>query len=102
MFKYAVRFSKKGDMVYISHLDLMNLFQRAIRRADLPFVLTQGFTPHIKISMKNALRLGAESECECFEFKLQKEVDVKETAELLNGQLPEGIRVTGFEKRMEK
>ncbi|HPN72615.1 MAG TPA: DUF2344 domain-containing protein, partial [Candidatus Omnitrophota bacterium] len=42
--RYNAVFCKKGDMVYISHLDLMTLFRRAIRRAGLPFFLTGGFS----------------------------------------------------------
>jgi len=92
--KYDVRFHKKGDMVYISHLDLMTLFRRAIRRADLPFVLTGGFTPRIKISMPKALGLGKESETEDMQFRLREEKEPSELMVLLNRELPEGIGIT--------
>lgn len=45
-------------MKYISHLDLMRLFTRAMRRADLPLKMTEGFNPHPKFSIQRALKLG--------------------------------------------
>ncbi len=91
--KYSAIFYKKGNMVYISHLDLMKLFRRAMRRADLPFVLTRGFTPRVRISMPKALKLGKESEREKMEFWLTEERDPSGLIEMINRELPEGIRV---------
>ena len=91
--RYNAVFKKTSDMVYISHLDLMNLFRRAFRRAGLPFVLTEGFTPRIKISIPQALKLGVESNNEHMSFLLSKEKDVRDIAGVLNKELPEGIRI---------
>ena len=44
------KFNKEGDMIYISHLDLQQLLQRAFRRAEIDLVHSQGFNPHPKIS----------------------------------------------------
>ena len=43
------KFNKEGDMIYISHLDLQQLLQRAFRRAEIDLVHSQGFNPHPKI-----------------------------------------------------
>jgi len=102
MVVYNAIFFKKGDMVYISHLDLMTLFRRAIRRADLPFVLTAGFTPRIKISMPKALGLGKESGSEQMKFRLIEEKEPSELIELLNRELPEGIGITEITKEEKK
>ena len=51
-------------MRYISHLDLMRLFMRAMRRAELPLKMSEGFSPHPKLSFKRALKLGVESQQE--------------------------------------
>ena len=80
-------------MVYISHLDLMTLFRRAIRRANLPFVLTKGFTPRVKISMPKALKVGKRSASEEMSFWLAEDKGPEELAEGINEQLPEGIRI---------
>ena len=91
--QYSAVFEKRSDMVYISHLDLMNLFRRAFRRANLPFILTEGFTPRIKISIPQALKLGTESKNEHMSFVLSEERDAKSVAEAINKELPEGIKI---------
>jgi len=95
--KYNVVFSKMGDMVYISHLDLMTLFRRSIRRADLPFVLTEGFTPRVKISIPRALKLGRASEEESMSFWLTEKLPEEKAAAAINAELPEGVRLSGCE-----
>ena len=96
--RYNAHFCKKDRMVYISHLNLMTLFRRAIRRAGLPFVLTKGFTPRIKISMPKALKMGQESENEEFSFWLSKEMDPDSLARAINSELPEGVSISKIEK----
>jgi radical SAM-linked protein len=93
MIKYGAVFTKNGLMAYISHLDLMTLFRRAIRRADLPFTLTKGFSLRIKISMERALKLGLESDSEKMGFYLEKDMDPGSIKEIFNRELPEGIRI---------
>ena len=63
-------FSKTGDAVWISHLDLMRLFQRAFKRADLPLTHTQGFNPRPSVSIALPLSVGVESTCEILDFDL--------------------------------
>jgi radical SAM-linked protein len=99
-FRYDTVFSKKGDMVFISHLDLMNLFRRAMRRADLPIVLTGGFTPRVKISMPKALGLGKESDSEEMSLWLAQDMEPAAVMDAMNSQMPEGVRI--LEVRSEK
>jgi len=80
-------------MIYISQLDLLRLFQRALRRTDLPIVLTKGFNPHPKISFKRALKLGVESFNEEASFYLEIPVEPEVFREKLQKQLPEGIEI---------
>jgi radical SAM-linked protein len=89
----VVTFSKKGLMRFISHLDLMRLFQRALRRADLPIAFTCGFSPHPKMSFKKALKLGVESETEEASFYLEGWMNTEEFKMRLQGQLPDGITI---------
>ena len=88
-----VTFSKKGLMAFISHLDLMRLFQRAGRRAGMPFEFTKGFNPHPKISVVKALKLGVESDSLEAVFCLERGMDADEFRERLNKELPEGVRI---------
>lgn len=93
--KINVAFAKKGRMRYVSHLDLMRLFGRALRRADLPFSLTQGFSKHPKYSIKRALKLGLESENEEAEFAMRELIGPEEFRRRLQEALPEGIEIVG-------
>ena len=93
MFRYDTVFSKKGDMVFISHLDLMTLFRRAMRRAGLPIVLTGWFTPRVKISMPKALALGRESDREEMSLWLTEEMEPIAVMDGVNKELPEGVRM---------
>lgn len=80
-------------MKYISHLDLMRLFMRALRRADLPIKMTEGFSPHPKLSIKRALKLGLESDYEEASIVLKEFVKPEEFKERFQKQLPEGIQI---------
>ena len=93
MYKVNFIFSKKGLMRYISHLDLMRLFARAMRRAELPLKMTEGFSPHPKLSLKRALKLGLESEHEEASIVLRFPVTPEEFKDRLQKKLPEGIEV---------
>ena len=95
MYKISFTFTKKGTMRFISHLDLMRLFMRAIRRAGLPIKMTEGFSPRPKISLKRALKLGVESENEEATFAFKETVNHEDFEYKLNKQLPEGIRIRG-------
>lgn len=91
--KVIFSFSKKGLMKYISHLDLMRLFTRALRRAELPLKISEGFNPHPKLSIKRALKLGVESENEEASIVLTETVSPLDFKARLQRQLPEGIEI---------
>lgn len=84
-------FEKTGDSVWISHLDLMRVFQRTFRRAGLLLKHSQGFTPRAIVSIALPLSVGVESRCELLDFELED--GSCPTAEQLNDKLPAGIRV---------
>ncbi len=93
MYKVSFIFSKQGLMRYISHLDLMRLFMRAMRRADLPLKMSEGFSPHPKLSLKRALKLGIESQHEEAAIVLKFPVEPADFKNRLQKQLPEGIEI---------
>ncbi len=96
--KLKIIFSKTGDMRFISHLDLMRLFQRAVRRAELPVTLTQGFSPHLKISITRALKLGVESSGEEAVFHMDRDMRPENFVDAMNAKLPEGVRIVSAEE----
>lgn len=93
MYKIFFTFTKRGILRYISHLDLMRLFTRAIRRARLPVKISEGFSPRPKFSIKKALKLGVESDNEEASLVLIKYIDDKEFIIRLQEQLPEGVKI---------
>lgn len=87
-------FEKTGNAVWISHLDLMRLFQRAFKRAGLPLTHTQGFNPRPSVSIALPLSVGVESLCELLDFDLDgMDVLCDEICRRLNEVLVEGVRV---------
>ena len=65
-----IRFSKKGRLRYISHLDLCRTMVTAMTRAKIPMWYTEGFNPHPKMVFTQPLPLFAESECEYLDIKI--------------------------------
>ena len=94
MQKIRFGFKKNGFMKYISHLDLMRLFARGMRRAGLPIKMTEGFSPHPKLSIKRALKLGVESDNEEAAIVFKDYFDINEFKNIFQAQLPEGIEIT--------
>ena len=87
-------FEKTGNAVWISHLDLMRLFQRAFKRAGLHLTHTQGFNPRPSVSIALPLSVGVESACELLDFELAgDDISNDEICSRLNNALVEGVRV---------
>lgn len=87
-------FEKSGNAVWISHLDLMRVFQRAFKRAGLPLTHTQGFNPRPSVSIALPLSVGISSKCELLDFDLSVDgVSCIEIKERLNAALVAGVRV---------
>ena len=86
-------FEKTGNARYISHLDLMRVFQRAFKRAGLPLTHTQGFNPRPSVSIALPLSLGVESQCELLDFELESPYACAEIREKLNAALIDGVYI---------
>ena len=86
-------FEKTGNAVYISHLDLMRLFQRAFKRAGLPLTHTQGFNPHAKVVFGLPLSVGTQSECEFIDLRVDRNIPCEEVKNLLNRELTDEMQV---------
>ena len=87
-------FEKTGNAVWISHLDLMRLFQRAFKRAGLPLKHSQGYNPRPLVAIAMPLSVGVESVCELLDFELEGcDISNPEIKERLNKTLVDGIHV---------
>jgi radical SAM family uncharacterized protein/radical SAM-linked protein len=91
--RLRVWFGKVGDMALVGHLDLIRLFDRVVRRADLPISFTGGFHPNPRISLANALPLGVTSTGEIADFELTESIDVESFRSKLAAKLPENIPI---------
>ncbi len=89
----SVLFSKLGPARFFGHLELMNIMNRAIRRAHIPVAYSQGFHPLPKVSFDDPLPLGYESREEFFRMRVPVNFRQESLVGLLNEQLPAGLRV---------
>ena len=102
MDKIRAKFTKCENSKYISHLDLMRLFQRAFRRAGLHLKHTEGFNPQPKLAFATALSLGTSSDGEYMDVEVEENIEIKDFIETINKVLPEGVKVLNAEYRTEK
>lgn len=86
--RVRMTYAKLGNLRFIGHLDLQRLFERALRRTNLPLRYTQGFSPHMRINLASALPLGFIGEAEQMDFWLDDEVSLDEISNRLNKALP--------------
>ncbi len=93
--RFRIRFEKGAAMRFLSHLDLMRTWERALRRSGLPLAFTQGHHPHLKMSFGPPLPLGYRSRAEVFDLELDRPPGV-DLAERLDAVLPDGLVVRDF------
>ena len=93
MSKYILRFEKEDSVKFVSHLDLIRVFDRAMRRAGLPMGYSQGFNPHPLMTFAHPLGVGIASECELLEMTLASEIPAETLKDELNKTLPQGFKI---------
>jgi radical SAM family uncharacterized protein/radical SAM-linked protein len=96
--RLRVWFGKQGNMALVSHLDLIRLFDRVVRRAGLPIAFTGGFHPMPRISVATALALGATSSGEIADFELTVPVNIDTFREQLVREMPTDIPIYNVEQ----
>src|SRR5829696_2703053 len=89
--KVRIRFRKSGDLRLVSHLDLLRSLERVLRRAALPFRMTEGFHPTPRLVFAQSLPLGVVGHREVAELELTQEIDPDEVLNRLRAQAPPGI-----------
>ena len=93
MQRLRLRFSRGEELKYVSHLDLMRLWERALRRAGIPIAYSEGFSPHPRISLAAPLPIGVTSEAELMDVVVQKVVSPYFFMQNTKPQLPRGMEV---------
>ncbi|NLA58372.1 MAG: DUF2344 domain-containing protein [Firmicutes bacterium] len=90
--KIRARFTKEEPVRFISHLDLARTVERAVRRAGLPILYSQGFNPRPKIALGSALAVGITSSAEYVDMEFGRELEINAFLQAINENLPLGIR----------
>jgi radical SAM family uncharacterized protein/radical SAM-linked protein len=96
--RYHAFYAKTGPARFISHNDLMNMLQRAFRRAGVVAVYREGFHPKMHMSFVPALPLGMEGKDESFEFKSPSDLAELDFLSVLNRNVPSGILFKALRK----
>lgn len=91
--KILCKFTKLGYLKFISHLDLVDLFQRTLFQNKVDVKFSEGFNPHPRMSIAYPLPLGIESNSEYMEIYLNSEVDLDDFVKKMNERLPIGIKI---------
>jgi radical SAM-linked protein len=92
-FVFRIRYTKKGDLRFISHLDLLRVWERAMRRAELPIAVSQGFNPRPRLSFPLALEVGVTGLDEVMTVRLTRWIHPEHVGRRLTSVLPEGIEI---------
>jgi len=93
MQRLRIRFCREEEIKFISHLDIMRLWQRALNRAGVPLAYSEGFNPHPRISLAAPLALGVISEAELMDIVLAKWVSPHSFTTAVSRQLPPGVSI---------
>jgi radical SAM-linked protein len=91
--RYLLRFSILGDLRFISHRDTMRLFERALLRAKLPVQYSEGFNPHVRLSLPLPRSVGIAARNEVLIFGAKAEFDSEEALERMRQQSPVGLDI---------
>jgi radical SAM-linked protein len=93
MQRLRLKFSRGEELKFLSHLDLMRLWERAFRRAGIPLAYSEGFTPHPQIALAAPLLVGVTSEAELMDVSLSRWVSPQSFIAQVEKQLPRGIKL---------
>jgi hypothetical protein len=91
--RLRITFSRGGEMKYITHLDMMRFWERALRRAGLPVAYSEGFSPHPQIQIAAPLAVGTTSDGELMDVFMSEAIAPRRVIADLSSQLPEGVAV---------
>lgn len=91
--RLRIKYSKTGQMAFLGHLEMLRLWQRAMRRAGLPVAMSHGFNPHPRLAFGPALALGLESLAEYLDVELAADREPDRVQVELQAQLPPGLEI---------
>ena len=96
--RLRVTFARTDEMKYVTHLDMMRFWERALRRAGLPVAYSEGFSPHPQIAMAAPLAVGTTGDAELMDVFMSEAIPSRRVIDALAGQIPEGVIVRTVEE----
>lgn len=96
--RYLIKFTKESEIKFVGHLDLMRTIQRMMKRSGLPVVYSQGFNPHINLSLAQPLAVGVYSGGDYFDAPMEEDIDENTVKEAMNRIAPPGIKILEVSK----
>src|SRR4030043_1901316 len=93
MYRLRIRFGRGPRLNFISHLDLMRLWERAFRRAGIPLLYSEGFNPHPRLSLAAPLSVGVSSSAELMDVYLKSRISSSFFLKAVSRQLPKDIEL---------
>lgn len=102
MAKYILKYGRDDRVKFISHLDFVRCFHRAVRRSPLNFEFSQGFNPHPVMTIAQPLPVGITSESEYMKVGLVTEMPPNKILKELNLSMPPGFTIYAIHKLKEK
>jgi len=93
MNRLRIRFGRGDSVKFISHLDIIRLWHRALRRAGIDLAYSEGFNPHLRISLAAPLALGITSDAELMDIFINHHISPHSFTALVSRQLPPGIEI---------
>ncbi|MBQ3834913.1 MAG: TIGR03960 family B12-binding radical SAM protein [Elusimicrobia bacterium] len=93
-YRVLLKFARQGVVKYVSHLEQIDFFRRALKRTNLPIAYTNGFSPQVKAAFGPAIAVGYESKGEYVDLSLTEKVDIDELKKEIAKILPKGYNIT--------
>jgi radical SAM-linked protein len=96
--RLRVTFTRGEEVKYVTHLDLMRFWERALRRAEIPVAYSEGFSPHPQIAMAAPLPVGVTSEGELMDVFLERVMTPRALVDQITPELPPAVRIVRVEE----
>jgi radical SAM-linked protein len=96
--RLRVTFSRGNELRYITHLDMMRFWERALRRAEVDIAYSEGFSPHPQISLAAPLSVGVTARAELMDVFLARQSSPTIFLDAIRPQLPPGLAITNVEE----
>lgn len=90
--RLRAEYSVGPNLKFLANLDMMHLMERALRRAEIPYHLSEGFNPHIRLSMGTILPVGVWGKHEYFDLELA-DMDLENFILRMNEVLPPDMSI---------